>query len=216
MFALSHPDYIRAKAVELRTQRNLSIDEIAERLALSRTTVYYWLRDVPIDRAARPRTVAQLSGNLAMQEKYRRLREAAYEEGRASFDELARDPSFRDFVCMYLAEGYQRHRNYASVCNSDPTVVVLCHGWMGRLSTGTLDYGVQYHADQDLDELRRFWSAQLGIRPEQVRMQRKSNSNQLAGRTWRSVHGVLAVRVCDTIFRAKLEGWMDRLRESWL
>jgi hypothetical protein len=47
-------------------------------------------------------------------------------------------------------------------------------------------------------------------------MQRKSNSNQLKGRTWRSVHGVLRVRVCDTQLRAKLEGWMDRLRESWL
>jgi hypothetical protein len=54
------------------------------------------------------------------------------------------------------------------------------------------------------------------IRRSQVRMQRKSNSNQLAGRTWRSVHGVLTVRVCDTLLRAKLEGWMDRLRESWL
>src|SRR4029079_13027141 len=114
-----------------------------------------------------------------MQAKYRRLREEAYVEGRQTFDVLALDPSFRDFVCLYIAEGYKRHRNYVSVCNSDPAVVVLCHAWMRRLSTGTLDYGVQYHADQDLDELRQFWSAQLGIRPEQVRMQRKSNSNQL-------------------------------------
>ena len=121
-----------------------------------------------------------------MQAKYRRLREAAYAEGRKSFDELARDPSFRDFVCLYLAEGYKRDRNCVSVCNSDPTVVVLCHAWICRLSTHTPDYSVQYHADQDLEELRGFWSAQLGIRPDQVRMQRKSNSNQLAGRTWRS------------------------------
>ena len=213
---MSHPEYIRAKAVELRTERNLSIDEIAERLALSRTTVFYWLRDLPIDRSARPRSLAQLNGNLAMQEKYRRLREAAYEEGRASFDELAVDPSFRDFVCLYLAEGYKRQRNYVSVCNSDPAVVVLCNTWISRLAAGKLDYGVQYHADQDLGELRRFWSGQLDIRPEQVRMQRKSNSNQLAGRTWRSVHGVLTVRACDTLLRAKLAGWMDRLRESWL
>jgi hypothetical protein len=212
---MTHPGYIRAKAVELRTHRNLSIDEIAERLALPRTTVFYWLRDLPIDRRARPRSLAQLNGNLAMQEKYRRLREAAYAEGRASFDELALDPSFRDFVCLYLAEGYKRHRNYVSVCNSDPAVVALCNAWISRLASGKLDYGVQYHVDQDLDELRRFWSGQLDIRPEQVRMQRKSNSNQLAGRTWRSVHGVLTVRACDTLFRAKLEGWMDRLRESW-
>jgi hypothetical protein len=156
---VTYPAYIRDKARAMRTERNLSIDEIAERLALPRTTVFYWLRDLPIDRSARPRTQAQINGNLAMQEKYRRLREAAYAEGRASFDALALDPSFRDF---------------------------------------------------------RFWGAQLGIRPEEVRMQRKSNSNQLTGRTWRSVHGVLTVRVCDTLLRARLEGWMDRLRESWL
>jgi hypothetical protein len=175
----------------------MNIDEIAERLALSRTTIYHWLRDLPIERSARPRTVAQINGNLAMQAKYRQLREAAYAEGRESFDELAADPSFRDFVCLYPAEGSKRHRNYVSVCNSDPAVVVLCNAWLRRLSARTLDYGVQYHADQDLDE-------------------RKSNSNQLKGRTWRSVHGVLTVRVCDTLLRAKLNGWMDRLRESWL
>jgi hypothetical protein len=46
-------------------------------------------------------------------------------------------------------------------------------------------------------------------------MQRKSNSNQLAGRTWRSEHGVLAVNVYDTRLRARLGGWMDCLREAW-
>ena len=63
--------------MELRTECNFSIDEIAERLALPRTTIFHWVRDLPIDRGARPRTLAQLNGNLAMQEKYRRLRESA-------------------------------------------------------------------------------------------------------------------------------------------
>jgi hypothetical protein len=103
-----------------------------------------------------------------------------------------------------------------SVGNSDPAVVQLCTRWLRRLSRGRMDYAVQYHADQDLEELRRFWGEKLGIRPDEVRMQRKSNSNQLAGRTWRSVHGVLSIRVSDTLLRAKLDGWMDRLRESWL
>lgn len=212
----TYPPYIRDKAREMRTQRNLSIDEIAERLALPRTTVFYWVRDLPIDRSARPRSLAQLNGNVAMQEKYRRLREAAYAVGRASWDDLSSDPSFRDFVCLYIAEGYKRNRNVVAVGNSDPAIVVLCHRWICRLTTGKIAYAVQYHADQDLDELRRFWAAQLGIRPEQVRMQRKSNSNQLSGRTWRSVHGVLSVRVGDTVLRAKLQGWIDKLRESWL
>jgi transcriptional regulator with XRE-family HTH domain len=211
-----YPAYIRDKARQMRTQRNLSIDEIAERLALPRTTVFYWVRDLPIDRSARPRTLAQLNGSIAMQAKYRRLREAAYEDGRAQFDELVLDASFRDFLCLYIAEGYKRSRNTVSVCNSDPAVVVLCDRWIRRLSSATAAYRVQYHADQDLDELKRFWGELLHIDPERVAMQRKSNSGQLAGRSWRSVHGVLTVHVGDTLLRARLQAWIDRLRESWL
>ena len=121
-----------------------------------------------------------------MQAKYRRLREAAYADGRASFDELALDPSFRDFVSLYLAEGYKRHRNIVSIGNSDPAVVEICDRWIRQLSSKSPAYRVQYHADQDFEELRQFWSGELGIRPEEVLFQRKSNSNQLAGRNWRS------------------------------
>jgi len=98
MFAVSHPDYIRLKARELRTERNMSIDEIAERLAVSRTTAFYWLRDLPIDRSARPRTLAQLNGSIAMQTKCRRLREAAY---RARCSNTA--GLHRDLVCVVFA-----------------------------------------------------------------------------------------------------------------
>jgi hypothetical protein len=150
-----------------------------------------------------------------MQRKYRLLREAAYEDGRASFDEMCLRPTFRDFVCMYLGEGMKRRRNEVGICNSDPAVVVLAHRWMKDLARNPLSYAVQYHADQDLDELRRYWGGLLGVPPSAIRMQRKSNSNGLAGRTWRSVHGVLEVRAGDTQLRARLQGWMDRLREEW-
>jgi transcriptional regulator with XRE-family HTH domain len=132
MFALTYPDYIRLKARELRTERNMSIDEIAERLALSRTTVFYWLRDLPIKRSERPRTLAQLNGSIAMQAKYRLLREAASAVGRTTFDDLAWDPSFRDFLCLYVAEGTKRDRNRVEVCNptspSSPSATNGCAG----------------------------------------------------------------------------------------
>ena len=72
---------------------------------------------------------------------------------------------FRDFVCLYLAEGYKRNRNVVEVCNSDPAVVRLCDEWLRRLSSKPRHHSIQYHADQDLDELRRFWAAELGIDP---------------------------------------------------
>jgi hypothetical protein len=86
---------------------------------------------------------------------------------------------------------------------------------MRRLTAKPLTFSIQYHADQYLDELCRFWSKALGIEATAIRLQRKSNSNQLRGRTWRSRHGVLTVSVADTLLRSRLQAWMAQLRASW-
>ena len=45
---MAHAAYLREKARSMRVERQLTIDELAERLALSRSTIYYWVRDLPI------------------------------------------------------------------------------------------------------------------------------------------------------------------------
>jgi hypothetical protein len=198
----------------MRIARGFTIDELAERLALSRSTVYYWVRDLPLKRETRANT-GQRRGNRAMRHKYRLLREAAYQEGRESFDQLATDPTFRDFVCLYLAEGYKRDRNSVAICNSDEAVLRLALYWISRLARKQPEFSIQYHADQHLPELSAFWSGVLGIAPGAIRYQRKSNSGELKGRQWRCRHGVLTARVGDTYLRARLQAWMDRLRSDW-
>ncbi|HEV3378414.1 MAG TPA: hypothetical protein VG126_14170 [Thermoleophilaceae bacterium] len=210
---MAHPAYLREKARELRVERRLSIVEIAERLALPKTTVFYWLRDIPLQRRRRqnPRP-----GSRAMGTKFRLLRDEAYRKGRESFPALAQDPTFRDFVCMYIGEGCKRNRNRVSIGNSDPRVVLLATRWLRALSRKKLRFSVQYHEDQDLEEVCGFWAATLGIEQSEVRLQRKSNSGRLGGRTWRSKYGVMTVTTCDTLLRARLQAWMDCLQEGWL
>jgi hypothetical protein len=128
---------------------------------------------------------------------------------------LSVDPAFRDFVCLYLAEGYKRNRNRVAISNSDPAVVQMSNRWILRFARNPVGYSVQYHADQDLRELCDFWGAIVGARPERIRLQRKSNSNQLTGRIWRSRYGVLSVTAEDTLLRSRLQAWMDCLRASW-
>jgi hypothetical protein len=94
-------------------------------------------------------------------------------------------------------------------------VIRLATNWMRRLTDRPLGFSIQFHADQDLEELRAFWGRGLEIRPDAIRFQRKSNSGQLGGRNWRSRHGVLSVHVNDTYFRTRLQAWIDRLREEW-
>jgi hypothetical protein len=209
---MAYPSYIRERARELRVAGKLTLDEIAERLAVPKTTVYYWIADLPLGRPPRDKGRA---GNLAMQEKYRLLREQAYEQGYAEFDELVERPTFRDFVALYIAEGSKRDRNAVCICNSDDRIVAMATGWMRSLSGKEPRYSIQYHADQDLAELRQHWGDLLRIDGSVIRFQRKSNSGRLRGRTWRSRYGVITVAVSDTLLRARLQAWIDRIRVEW-
>src|SRR5262245_1854311 len=186
-------------------------------MALPRTTIYHWVRDIPIPRswAAFP-DEGRRKGNLMMQAKYRRLRDEAYELGHWEFPRLAEVPTFGDFVCLYVAEGYKRSRNTVSLGNSDRHVIRLANHWISHFARHPVRYAVQHHADQRLDDLARFCGQELNVSPTSINFQRKSNSGQLRHRTWRSKHGVLTVRAGDTIFRARLQGWIDRLHEAWL
>jgi hypothetical protein len=209
---MAYPAYLRDRARDLRVTKKLGLDEIVERLALPKTTVYYWILDLPLGR---PRRENGHPGNVAMQAKYRRLREEAYAQGLAEYDELVLLPTFRDFVALYIAEGYKRDRNRVSIANSDERVIAVAVSWMRRLTSRPLTYSVQYHADQNLDEICAFWGEVLKIDRSAITLQRKSNSSQLKYRTWRSKHAVLTVRVSDTLFRARLQAWIDRIREDW-
>ena len=93
----------------MRIERRLTIDELAERLALPRTTIYYWVRDLPIPGSGSGGVwpeAARRKGTRAMQRKYRLLREEAYRQGERESEALAAEATFRDFVCLYVAEGY--------------------------------------------------------------------------------------------------------------
>jgi hypothetical protein len=209
---VTYPPYIREKARQMRVEKRLSVNEIAERLAISKATIYGWVLDIPLQR---PRTNASRAAAESNRARAKALRDASYEAGVRSWPILSAEPSFRDFVTLFIAEGYKRTRHVVSVANSDPAVVAVCHRWLSKLSAREPCFSIQYHADQDLDELRAFWGERLGIDGARIAMQRKSNSNQLAGRTWRSEHGVLTVWVNDTLLRSRMQAWMDCLRASW-
>jgi AcrR family transcriptional regulator len=212
---VAYPAYVREKARKLRVEKHFSIDEIAARLALPRTTVYYWLRDVPLGRPRRA-NAGQRKGTRSMQRKYAVRRAAAYLQGRIEFAQLIEEATFREFICLYMAEGYKRSRNTVAVCNSDPMIIALCARWVRRFARNPVRYSIQYHADQNLDELREFWAKALGVTPDEILLQRKSNSGHLSGRVWRSKYGVLSVFSNDTLFRARLEAWIHSLQDEWL
>lgn len=124
-------------------------------------------------------------------------------------------PTFRDFVVLYIAEGYKRSRNTVAIANSDPKVITMSTTWIRSLSGREPIIQVQYHRDQNPDELVAFWSTTTGLAENRVRLYPKSNSGELRTRVWRCEHGVASVEVYDTQLRARLGAWMDRIRSRW-
>ena len=81
---MTHPLFLRQKVRAIRLEEQLTIDQIAARLGLSRSTIYHWVRDMPITESGSGGAwpdAARRKGNKVMQSKYRALREAAYREG---------------------------------------------------------------------------------------------------------------------------------------
>jgi hypothetical protein len=213
-------DHLRAKAIELRTKHRMTLDEIIERLALPRGTVYYWIKDIPFEPTSNQKEAHRKraeKASAATKAKHAALREAAYQRGLAEAPELLKDPSFRDFVVLYMAEGTKRHRNMVAFVNSDASMVKLAHYWINLLKADSkqMDYFIQCHVDHIEADLQRYWGDVVGIEPERIKIYRKSNSGKLAGRQFRSEHGLLTVRVSDTYLRARLQAWMDIIKSQW-
>ena len=207
--------HLKEKAINFRL-KNMALDDIAERLNVKRTTVYYWIKDCPnLKERTEKQTKAQKIGTKAMVDKYAKIRSLAYEKGLEKSKNLLQDKEFRDFVVLYLAEGTRKTRNQVSICNSNPAIVIIGMRGIKKISECKLDFGLQYHMDQDEEKLKVFWAEILGIEPSCIITRRKSNSNNLSGRNWASEYGILAVRVSDTKARAELQAYMDVIQEEW-
>jgi len=121
-------------------------------------------------------------------------------------------------VSLYIAEGSKTRRNEVEIGNSDALVMKMSTYWLRKYMNPerSIEYRVQIHADHNEDDIKAYWGEVVNIKPEIIKVIRKSNSGQMGHRNFRSEYGVLSVRVSDTSFRSRLGGWMDYLKKLWL
>ncbi len=207
---MAHSTYLRQMARLLRVEQRLTVDQLASRLALPRSTVYYWVRDLPLREEERDvaGVAERTSGAVA-------VGETAYEDALRAFDDLAAQPTFRDFVCLYIARGCTRERTKVSLSDSDPAVMRLANRWMLRLSERSPLLSVRYEPGQSLTELRRFWSGIVGVQARAIRVYEEPDRAGAAHAPRHARHGVLTVSVEDALLRARLQAWICKTRDSW-
>jgi len=206
--------HLKNKAIEFRN-KGMALDDIVNHLAMSRTTVYYWIKDISISRTEKQQKQV-IKAARAQRTKYKTMRDDAYKQGIDEANDMLKDRDMRDFVILYIGEGSRRDLGTIAVANSNASVIKFVQTMFFKMTDKDLNYLIQYHVDQDLDKLKIFWSKVLKIDKEKIKLQRKSNSGKMAKRQWRSEYGVLTIRFYDTYLKCRLNAWMDTLRNEWL
>lgn len=218
----------RLEARRLRAD-GWSIKEIEKQLAVSRSSVSLWVRDVELGREQRERLIERVRlGPLVSAERSatraRAVRQTYQEEGRRRAREG--DHSYAAGCMLYWAEGSKR-RNYVKLTNSDSELLACFVRFLRQhfgVSGDRLRLDCNLFADH-LDrqrEIEDFWLDRLGLGRDSLRKStvntyskysRKLRANKLP-------YGTAAVVLHDTRVVQTIYGSIQELagfdRPEWL
>lgn len=150
------------RARELRT-RSWTLEEIAQELGVSRSSVSVWVRDVVFDPKPRNRSMSRNPSSLHLA----RLAEieAMNEWGREQIGDLSEAAFLAAGTALYAGEG-SKTEGAVKFANSDPAMVRFFCAWLRRffdVDESRLRVSVYLHQGLDLDAARRHWSEVTGV-----------------------------------------------------
>lgn len=155
------------RARDLRAQ-SWTLQEIASELAVARSTVSLWVRDV--DFVPKPR---QRSRRDYRTSKLAARKQAAIErlrvEGVARMGRLTEREFLVAGVALYAGEG-SKTDGAVAFANSDPRMILFFVTWLRRFfapDEARLRMRLYLHQGLDLDAAVDFWSTLTGIPPHQ-------------------------------------------------
>jgi transcriptional regulator with XRE-family HTH domain len=149
--------------------RNMTLQDIANELGVSKSSVSLWVRGVPFTPSKR-RTGPQRRPNALHEAKLAQIA-ALNAEGVERIGTLNDDAFLAAGVALYAGEGTKRD-GAVRFANSDPSMVRLFCAWLRRffeIDETRLRARVYLHQGLDLEAAQVHWSEITGIPPGQFR-----------------------------------------------
>lgn len=217
-------DVLRTKAVRLR-ENGHTLPEICERLQVSKSTAWYWIRDVELKRpnaflgkTKRSNKKAALKAAEAHRRNSRKRHEENAEEARRLwYAGLRDDEEFKLFMMLYIAEGIRKDPKSYGITNTDPHVIVFAHKMMKRLNANNRDIRLDLSMTDTFDQEKAmgFWKGLLGAEYT-VHVYIRKAYGDLSHRNWVSKFGILRLRVYDSYVKTRIDTWMDLFKHEIL
>lgn len=205
--------HLKEKALILRRQGK-TLHEICDLLRVKKTTAYYWIKDIKIP-ITKSQKLQHIMAGMESQKRFKEIREKAYAEWDNISQEILNDPLNRDFIVMYMCEGYRKCRNSVAFVNSNPNMIKMAYRWITKNTSNKVQVVLRYYPDHDIEKLLCYWGKLLGIEKSSFKTFLKTSSGNLGGRSMVSEFGLITVRVGDTKLRAKMQALMDSLNKEW-
>lgn len=201
---------LRAAARELR-QLGHTYDEIANKLAVSKSSVSLWVRDIArVDtperaRQRREHVKAMAEARWSGHRQQRDERRAAVRSAAAdTVTDLSREELLRLGALIYWCEGtkaktWREQGQYVIFTNSDPTLIDVFLSFLraAGVSDERLQFRVSIHEDADVDAAVTWWAAQVGVPPSDLlpTTLKRHNPRTVRLNTGGGYRGCLVVRV---------------------
>ena len=213
--------HIRNKAVLLREDGH-SLNTICKMLNRSKTTVYYWIKNIVIKRKrlflsfnnANHLKKCHILAGTALRNKFKRIHEEYENRACKIWEHNFDNVCFLEFLMGYMTEGFKKGKWVVGVCNSDMSFMLFMKNWFEILNINKkeIQYEIQLHVDQNEDEVKDFWDKNLNI--SNIRTIRKSNSGKMKGRNWNSKYGVLSLRFYDAYLKTMINTWTNLYKKD--
>jgi len=220
----------KIKAQELR-QKGWSINEIAQKLNISKSTTSVWCRDISltpiqIQRLVEKQTSKSYKGRLKGLEKIRQKRlqevELLRKEGIKEIKKLNKKEFLIAGIAIYWSEGYTAPVNYeVGFTNSDPKMVLFMLEWFKnccKVSNNRFSFRVginEIHKDR-VKKVEKYWSQLTGIPLSQFnKVSLKKTKIKKIYKNYNEYYGTLRIKVRQgTRLRRKIDGWIEGLISS--
>ena len=210
----------RLLAEQLRHEKGMSYNEIAASMGISKGTLSFWLRDVPLTPEQEQRLQDRLWANRAgfaaralptNRKRHAQAREDAWRAGASVIEQLPEDRSVDELALamLYLGEG-SKSRHRVQLASMDVRIMRYYVGTLIRLyNVDVCRMSVRLNlveAARSIEfELKLWWSSHLGIPLERfVRSQYDARNTTLV--LTHDYHGVCTVSLGDTFLQQRLLG----------
>jgi hypothetical protein len=206
---------LRNKAIEMRTKNNMSLKDIVDALGVPKTTVYYWIKNYKLDKIYWKKNV--LGASITNKLKYQKLRDCATEDAKILYEKYKNNSCFKDFICMFLTEGYRKTNSVVNICNSNPNIIILCNYWFKIFTNRKISYVVHVHTDDEIIDCVNYWAKCLNLNTQHIKVYvNKHESKGKLNRKAKLKYGTFHIITSDTYFLCKMKLWGDVLQNEWI